>query len=125
MLRLAPHAVSWKCVELQQAQVYITQIVIFLKARKPVEPVSFVKKICQDVADGKTIARCNFVKRLTPIQTMDKASERGLENVARQVIAPHFHGPEQEGKKVSLQVLTYPSKTYIRNAPRFWEKLIS
>ncbi|KAF1956492.1 hypothetical protein CC80DRAFT_492053 [Byssothecium circinans] len=92
-----------------------TACLIFLKARKPVEPVSFVEKICQDVANGKTIARCNFVKRLTPIEAMDKASDRGLENVARQVIAPHFHGPDRAGKKFAIRVSIRNNKQFTRD----------
>jgi tRNA acetyltransferase TAN1 len=30
----------------------LTQTVVFFKTRAPVEPVSFVRKICQDTADG-------------------------------------------------------------------------
>lgn len=75
---------------------------LFFRTRSPVEPVSFVHKICQDLANGGAIKRCRFVKRLTPITATDKATEKGLEDVARKVLAPHFHGPDQVGKKVSF-----------------------
>ena len=79
--------------------------VIFFKTRSPVEPVSFVTKSCRDTAGGKKLPKCRFVKRLTPITLMDKATERGLEDVAQKVLAPHFHGAEQTGKKVSTVIL--------------------
>ncbi|KAF2868978.1 hypothetical protein BDV95DRAFT_630174 [Massariosphaeria phaeospora] len=85
-----------------------TQCLIFFKTRKPVEPVSFVHQICKDAANGVERKRCRFVKRLTPISAIDKATERGLEIVAQQVLAPHFHGIEQAGKKFAI-------RTSIRN----------
>lgn len=91
---------------------------VFFKTRLPVEPVSFIQKICQDTADGAQPKNCRFVKRLTPMTAIEKATARGLEAVAKQVLAPHFHGPDQAGKKVSFAMLctcnemTHPSRTY-------------
>ena len=62
--------------------------------------MSFVQTICQDAADGVEQHGCRFVKRLTPISGIEKATEKGLDEVAKRVLAPHFHGPEQKGKKV-------------------------
>ena len=42
------------------------------------------------------------MKRITPITAYEKATTQGLEAVAKQVLAPHFHAPDQVGKKVSL-----------------------
>ncbi|KAF2634584.1 hypothetical protein P280DRAFT_474535 [Massarina eburnea CBS 473.64] len=92
-----------------------TACLVFFKARKPVEPVKFVQNICQDVADGKRLSRCNFVKRLTPIEAMDKATDRGLEDVARQVIAPHFHGADQARKKFAIRVSIRNNKQFTRD----------
>jgi len=75
-------------------------LVIFFKTRQPVEPVSFVQRICRDAADGVQQPLCRFVKRLTPITATAKATERGLDDVAQQVLAPHFHGLDRAGKKV-------------------------
>lgn len=82
--------------------------VIFFKTGQPVEPVAFVQKICQDAADGVEQTRCRFVKRLTPITAINKATERGLDDVAQQVLAPHFHGSDRSGKKVSLFSFFFP-----------------
>lgn len=81
-------------------RVRLINIVVFFKTRAPVEPVSFVHKICQDTADGVQHKNCRFVKRLTPITGIEKANQKGLETVAEQVLAPHFHGLENAGKKV-------------------------
>lgn len=82
-------------------------IVVFFKTRPPVEPVSFIHKICQDTADGVEHQRCRFVKRLTPLSVIGKVAGNGLRDVATEVIAPHFHRAEQSGKKVSSYHLTY------------------
>lgn len=65
------------------------------------EPVSFVHRICQDTADGVQHKNCRFVKRLTPITGIERANQKGLETVAEKVLAPHFRGEENAGKKVS------------------------
>jgi tRNA acetyltransferase TAN1 len=76
--------------------------VVFFKTRQPVEPISFVHKIVQDTANGVQHKNCRFVKRLTPITAIEKANLKGLEAVAQKVLAPHFHGSDKKGKKVSL-----------------------
>jgi hypothetical protein len=42
--------------------------------------------------------------RLTPVTLIGKASEQGLGEVGRAVLAPYFHQAEQESKKVSAHV---------------------
>jgi tRNA acetyltransferase TAN1 len=74
---------------------------MFFRTRSPLEPVSFVHKICQDIAEGAQPRNLRYVKRLTPITATDKATAQGLDSVAKQVLAPHFHGKDQVGKKVS------------------------
>ncbi|KAF2241975.1 THUMP domain-containing protein [Trematosphaeria pertusa] len=91
-----------------------TQCLLFFRTRSPVEPVSFVHKICQDLANGGAIKRCRFVKRLTPITATDKATEKGLEDVARKVLAPHFHGPDQVGKKFAIRTSIRNNKEFAR-----------
>jgi tRNA acetyltransferase TAN1 len=76
--------------------------------------VAFVEKVCQDAAAGVQQPNCRFVKRLTPITAFDKANVKGLEAVAKQVLAPHFHGLDQAGKKVSNTLIpcTASSQSY-------------
>ncbi|KAJ4365867.1 hypothetical protein N0V83_008489 [Neocucurbitaria cava] len=80
-----------------------TQCLIFFRTRSPVEPVSFVHSICKDIADGAQPRNLRYVKRLTPITAYEKATTQGLESVAKQVLAPHFHGPERERKKFAIR----------------------
>lgn len=64
------------------------------------EPVSFVHSICKDALNGVQPKRSRFVKRLTPITLVGKATEAGLAEVAKEILAPHFHGSNVESKKV-------------------------
>ncbi|KAL8934922.1 MAG: hypothetical protein Q9216_005667 [Gyalolechia sp. 2 TL-2023] len=84
------------------------QCVLFFKTRKPVEPVSFVQRICESASEDKTTKRTRFVKRLTPMTRMGKATEKNLEEVANAVLEPVFHG---EGKTA----LKYAIRPTIRN----------
>jgi tRNA acetyltransferase TAN1 len=81
---------------------------MFFRTRSPLEPVSFVHKICQDIAEGAQPRNLRYVKRLTPITATDKATTQGLDSVAKQVLAPHFHGKDQVGKKVSQAPTSNP-----------------
>lgn len=76
-------------------------IVVFFKTVVPVEPVSLVKKICDDAMKEPLRKRTRFVKRLSPMTLMGRASEEGLEKVTRGVLAPHFHQQPFQPKKVS------------------------
>ncbi|KAF2122426.1 hypothetical protein BDV96DRAFT_461051, partial [Lophiotrema nucula] len=92
-----------------------TQCLLFFRTRQPLDPVSFVRSICQDAADGVEQKRCRFVKRLTPITAIDKATERGLDEVAQQVLAPHFHGPDRAGKKFAIRTNIRNNKEFTRD----------
>lgn len=72
-----------------------TAAVIFFQTRAPIEPVSFVHRICADAVESSAVQRSRWVQRLTPMTLMGKATEKGLEDVARAVLAPHFHAQAQ------------------------------
>ncbi|KAF2743655.1 hypothetical protein M011DRAFT_374867, partial [Sporormia fimetaria CBS 119925] len=92
-----------------------TQCLLFFRTRPPVEPVNLVQSICRDAANGVEQKRCRYVKRLTPISMVDKATERGLEETAKSVLAPHFHGPENAGKKFAIRVSTRNNREFTRD----------
>ncbi|KAF2658112.1 THUMP domain-containing protein [Lophiostoma macrostomum CBS 122681] len=92
-----------------------TQCLLFFKTRHPIEPVSFVQKICQDAAIGVEQKRCRFVKRLTPITAIEKATEKGLDDVAQLALAPHFHGPDKQGKKFAIRTSIRNNKEFTRD----------
>ena len=77
------------------------QCVLFFKTRPPVEPVPFVHTICKDAAEGAR-QRARFVKRLSPMTMMGKATEEGLAKVASSVLGPVFHD-ERNSMKFAIR----------------------
>ncbi|KAL9047368.1 MAG: hypothetical protein Q9214_000035 [Letrouitia sp. 1 TL-2023] len=77
--------------------------VLFFKTRDPVEPVTFVQRLCSDALSNKILRKSRFVKRLKPMSRMGKATEKSLEEVARAVLAPTFHDPGIPPKKFAIQ----------------------
>lgn len=62
---------------------------LFVRTRAPVDPVSFVKRICQDAKiPGKQ--RCRYVNRLIPMTGIGRATETGLFDVACKVLGETF-----------------------------------
>ncbi|KAF2200943.1 hypothetical protein GQ43DRAFT_432039 [Delitschia confertaspora ATCC 74209] len=92
-----------------------TACLLFFKTRPPIEPVSFVHAICSDAANGVKPKGCRFVKRLTPITAIGKATEKGIDEVALEVVAPHFHGPDNTGKKFAIRTSTRNNKQLKRD----------
>jgi tRNA acetyltransferase TAN1 len=78
------------------------ECVFFMKTMKPVEPDRLVRRICEDAkscADPRQ-RRTKYINRLTPVTDTDKASENGIQRVARKVMEPWFAlKPEEDGKE--------------------------
>lgn len=74
-----------------------------MKTAPPINPVTLVKQICQDAMDDSAKGkRTRFVKRLSPMTEIGRASTEGLEKVATSVLAPHFHLQPAVPRKVGL-----------------------
>ncbi|KAL8650788.1 MAG: hypothetical protein Q9226_004993 [Calogaya cf. arnoldii] len=84
------------------------QCVLFFKTRLPVEPVSFVHRICSDAMSKAATQKTRHVKRLTPMTRMGKATDKSLEEVAKAVLAPVFHRDSVPAQKFAI-------RTTIRN----------
>ena len=63
---------------------------LFVRTRSPVEPVPFVKRICQDAKSGEQRTRSRYVNRLVPMTAVGKATEQGLVELARKVLGEEF-----------------------------------
>lgn len=81
--------------------------VLFFRTRAPVEPVSFVHKICSDALKPTNTQKHRWARRLTPMTLMGKATEKGLETVAKAVLGPAFHDGEKSPKKVFNPILAF------------------
>ncbi|KAK4236941.1 tRNA acetyltransferase TAN1 [Achaetomium macrosporum] len=66
---------------------------LFVKTQPPVDPVAFVRRICEDAKscnERPCLMRCRYVNRLTPVSFTGKATEQGIVEVARKALAPWF-----------------------------------
>ena len=75
-----------------------TPCLLFFKTVHPIDPASFVHTICHDISIGKILRRSKYVRRLTPVSRLGKATSMGLEQVAKAVLADVFDG--KQGLKV-------------------------
>lgn len=66
----------------------------------PIDPVSFVLSFCKDVASNPGRKRAHAVKRLTPMTLIGKATENGIDELAKKVLDPHFNLEGVDGRKV-------------------------
>ncbi|KAK8142489.1 hypothetical protein G3M48_008692 [Beauveria asiatica] len=68
------------------------ECVFFMKTLKPVEPDALVRKMCEDARKclDPRERKCRYINRLTPVFDTDKATDKGIERVARQVLASYF-----------------------------------
>ncbi|KAK4549186.1 hypothetical protein LTR36_007644 [Oleoguttula mirabilis] len=79
------------------------QCVVFFKTVAPVEPVSFVKKICEDAMNHAARKRTRSVKRLSPMTLMGRATAESLDKIAAEVLAPHFHQEPFRSRKFAIR----------------------
>lgn len=68
------------------------ECVFFMKTMDPVDPERLVRQMCQDAkaCPDPRQRKTKYVNRLTPVMDTDKATETGIERVARAVLASHF-----------------------------------
>ncbi len=66
---------------------------LFVKTPSAVDPVPFVRRICEDAMRCEEIPdlmRCRYVNRVTPVSVMGKANEQGLLEVAKEAMGKVF-----------------------------------
>ncbi|KAF2997516.1 hypothetical protein E8E14_002599 [Neopestalotiopsis sp. 37M] len=65
---------------------------LFVKTKPPVEPREVVRRICEDakLATDRAQRKSRFINRFTPITLMGRASENGVLETAKTVLAEHF-----------------------------------
>ncbi|KAK0669743.1 hypothetical protein QBC41DRAFT_319164 [Cercophora samala] len=81
---------------------------MFVKTKPPIDPVAFVRRIVEDAKSAKETGqmKCRYVNRLTPVSVTGKATEQGLEAVAREALAPFF---DLSGKKTGVEQSKEPA----------------
>ncbi|RDL32503.1 Uncharacterized protein BP5553_08959 [Venustampulla echinocandica] len=71
------------------------ECVLFFKTQPPIDPVDFVRRICEDIISSGTRST-RYINRLTPMALMGKATEKGLSELASTVLREHFQLAELE-----------------------------
>ncbi|KAI1478570.1 hypothetical protein F4774DRAFT_385371 [Daldinia eschscholtzii] len=71
---------------------------LFIRTKTPVDPVALVQQICKDAKEvtEKSQRRSRFINRFTPITLTAKATEAGVEEVAKNVLAKHFQLADED-----------------------------
>lgn len=79
--------------------------VFFMKTVKPVDPLELVTKASQDARDcpDPMQRKTKYINRLTPIFDTDKATDKGIERVARSVMEPHFELKSESAEDASAE----------------------
>ncbi|KAI1826305.1 hypothetical protein F4861DRAFT_497853 [Xylaria intraflava] len=75
--------------------------VLFMRTREPVDPLVLVREICKGAAAAagdRSQWRSRFINKLTPVSLTGKATEKGLEDLARKVLSGHFRLAEGEAE---------------------------
>jgi tRNA acetyltransferase TAN1 len=71
--------------------------VLFFKTQLPIEPVDFVHRICEEVVSTPGIKRMKYVNRVPPNTLITKATEKGLADLARDILGKQFKLAGEDG----------------------------
>jgi tRNA acetyltransferase TAN1 len=108
--------------------VYIDiQCVLFFKTRPPIDPVDFVRRICEAASSGSGVRKLRFVNRLTPMATMGKATEKGIEEVGNAVLGAHFRLAGQAAdsdEAAAFSVCVHFSRLVLATTWKFWHSFL-
>ncbi|KAG5953376.1 hypothetical protein E4U53_005791 [Claviceps sorghi] len=108
------------------------ECLFFMKTMEPIEPGALVRKMCEDAracSDPRN-RKCKYINRLTPVFDTEKATENGINKVARTVLSSTFRLKDGSTKHLdqylgaSAEVEPFPAYTYairhnIRNHTTF------
>lgn len=74
------------------------ECVFFMKTMKTVDPYQLVLRICRDAQEcpSPRDRKCKYINRLTPVMDTEKATEKGIQRVARKVLPSFFSLNEEE-----------------------------
>ncbi|SLM36524.1 THUMP [Lasallia pustulata] len=90
-------------------------LVMFFKTREPVQTVSLVHRICSDAFESSSTKRSRWVKRLTPMTMMGKATEKGLQEVCAKVLRPSFLVEGAGSRKFAIRTTIRNHNTLTRD----------
>lgn len=74
-----------------------TICVLFFKTPPAIDPVDFVHRICEEIVSNPKIRKMKYINRLTPMTAINRATEKGLEDVSKSVLGKYFRLNLPEG----------------------------
>ncbi|KAI0150607.1 hypothetical protein GGR57DRAFT_187554 [Xylariaceae sp. FL1272] len=76
---------------------------IFVRTHAPVDPLALAREIVKDAAatTDKSQWRSRFINKLTPITHSGKATEKGVEEIAKKLLPEHFQLAEGEAEETN------------------------
>lgn len=80
------------------------ECMVFIKTRRPLDPETFVERICSESAESR-IKNTRYTQKLTPVQYSVTPTLEELKKLAARVLGPHFHKKEgQAPVRFAIQV---------------------
>lgn len=81
------------------------ECLIFIKTRRPVEPATFVERICKESSESN-VKNTRYTQKLSPITFSVSPSLDEIKKLATKVLEPHFHQDKstQKAYKFAIQV---------------------
>ena len=76
---------------------------LFFKTELPVDPAEFVHRICEEIVTKPDVRKMRYINRLTPVSCIGKATEKGLEEVGKAVLAKHFRLSGEKSRREEKQ----------------------
>ena len=94
-------------------------VVFFLKSSPPVEPVSFTHSVVKSMEDPNKRLPSRFIKRMTPISLVCKATQGDILATAKRVLEPVFNlaAPAAPEASAAPEALATPAVDLTQNQP--------
>lgn len=80
------------------------ECLVFIKTRRPIEPATFVEKLCEEFSQSK-VKTTRYTQKLSPITFSVTPTMEEIKKLAQRVLGPHFHKEtNQKPYKFAIQV---------------------
>ena len=80
------------------------ECLVFIKTRRPIEPATFVERICEEFSESKS-KTTRYTQKLSPITFSVTPTMEEVKKLAERVLGPHFHNKnDQKPYKFAIQV---------------------
>jgi tRNA acetyltransferase TAN1 len=86
------------------------ECVMFFRVQPSIDPVDLCHRIALDIFSNPDKKLTRYVNRISPMTLMGKANEKGLEEVTKAVLKPHFQLNGQEESTESEQEDKIPER---------------